>query len=197
MRTTTTMMTMMSGGEDASNHFGLLLYRSCTCCTIMWCFLVIWLYHMMQIRWLLSDKNDHVQFKAYTIYMYKSTAQFTSSRSRYKPSTVTGIYYITVCKNISLFFKIELPCPGGGSSTGHGGGTPDNPAYQSSLVELGKKLLACARDGDTEGVRSSFHNRLARDIATTPGSTIQEPGMDKQVWFIPNKTTLQCQCTTF
>jgi len=48
---------------------------------------------------------------------------------------------------------IDVPEPALRLAGSHGGGT-DNPAYQSSLVELGKKLLACARDGDTEGVRS-------------------------------------------
>lgn len=48
---------------------------------------------------------------------------------------------------------IEVPDPARSLPGSHGVAT-DNPAYQSSLVELGKKLLACARDGDTEGVRS-------------------------------------------
>lgn len=49
---------------------------------------------------------------------------------------------------------IEVPDPGRNNLSGSHGVATDNPAYQSSLVELGKKLLACARDGDTEGVRS-------------------------------------------
>ena len=45
--------------------------------------------------------------------------------------------------------QIEVPGPSGETiSSQHG-----EAVYNSSLVELGKKLLACAKDGDTEGVR--------------------------------------------
>lgn len=47
------------------------------------------------------------------------------------------------------FFQIEVPGLGGETiSSQHG-----DPVYNSSLVELGKKLLSAAKDGDTEEVR--------------------------------------------
>ena len=52
-------------------------------------------------------------------------------------------------KYILMNFQIEVPGPSGQTiSSQHA----DN-AYHNTLVELGKKLLACAKDGDTEGVR--------------------------------------------
>ena len=42
-----------------------------------------------------------------------------------------------------------MPGPGGETISSQHADT----VYNSSLVELGKKLLACAKDGDTEGVR--------------------------------------------
>ena len=49
----------------------------------------------------------------------------------------------------SIIAQIEVPGPLGETISSQNG----DPVYNSSLVELGRKLLTCAKEGDTEGVR--------------------------------------------